>query len=154
MYWELSWVPLAWSVHRRCHIGFAQKRRGYGKGPKRGKWAIILAQSSGMGKSRLLDEYGKICPVVNFILRPEGSSYRCGGDEFRDWSSWSEHYRNTPGAMFLYKTLPATAGLIKNDSSTWSQEHHVPGNIPKTREWTFTFGLVPCHSNYVTTFNF
>ena len=34
--------------------------------------AIILVQSSGMGKSRLLDEYGKICPVVNFILRPEG----------------------------------------------------------------------------------
>jgi hypothetical protein len=33
--------------------------------------AIILVQSSGMGKSRLLDEYGKICPVVNFILRPE-----------------------------------------------------------------------------------
>jgi hypothetical protein len=34
--------------------------------------ALILVQSSGMGKSRLLDEYSKICPVVNFILRPEG----------------------------------------------------------------------------------
>jgi hypothetical protein len=45
------------------------------KAPKRGtidSRAIILVQSSGMGKSRLLDEYGKICPVVNFILRPEG----------------------------------------------------------------------------------
>jgi hypothetical protein len=32
---------------------------------------LIFVQSSGMGKSRLADAFGKECPMVNFVLREE-----------------------------------------------------------------------------------
>jgi hypothetical protein len=34
---------------------------------------LIFVQSSGMGKSRLADAFGKDCPMVNFVLREEGT---------------------------------------------------------------------------------
>ena len=34
---------------------------------------LIFVQSSGMGKSRLADAFGKECPMVNFVLREEGT---------------------------------------------------------------------------------
>jgi hypothetical protein len=34
---------------------------------------LIFVQSSGMGKSRLADAFGKECPMINFILREEGT---------------------------------------------------------------------------------
>ena len=34
---------------------------------------LTFVQSSGMGKSRLADAFGKECPMVNFVLREEGS---------------------------------------------------------------------------------
>jgi hypothetical protein len=34
---------------------------------------LTFVQSSGMGKSRLADVFGKECPMVNFVLREEGS---------------------------------------------------------------------------------
>lgn len=35
---------------------------------------ITFIQSSGMGKSRLVDAFGEKCPMVNFVLRKEGST--------------------------------------------------------------------------------
>jgi hypothetical protein len=32
---------------------------------------LVLVQSSGMGKSRLVDSFGQECPMINFILREE-----------------------------------------------------------------------------------
>jgi hypothetical protein len=34
---------------------------------------LIFVQSSGMGKSRLADAFGEECPMINFILREEGT---------------------------------------------------------------------------------
>jgi hypothetical protein len=34
---------------------------------------MIFVQSSGMGKSRLADAFGKECPMVNFVLREENT---------------------------------------------------------------------------------
>lgn len=34
---------------------------------------LIFVQSSGMGKSRLADAFGKDCPMINFVLREEGT---------------------------------------------------------------------------------
>jgi hypothetical protein len=34
---------------------------------------LSFVQSSGMGKSRLADAFGKECPMVNFVLREKGS---------------------------------------------------------------------------------
>jgi hypothetical protein len=34
---------------------------------------LVFVQSSGMGKSRLADAFGKECPMVNFVLREEGT---------------------------------------------------------------------------------
>ena len=34
---------------------------------------LIFVQSSGMGKSRLADAFGKECPMVNFVLREGGT---------------------------------------------------------------------------------
>ena len=34
---------------------------------------LIFVQSSGMGKSRLADAFGKQCPMVNFVLREDGT---------------------------------------------------------------------------------
>jgi hypothetical protein len=33
---------------------------------------LIFLQSSGMGKSRLADAFGKECPMINFVLREKG----------------------------------------------------------------------------------
>jgi len=35
--------------------------------------SLIFVQSSGMGKSRLADAFGRECPMINFILREEGT---------------------------------------------------------------------------------
>jgi len=32
---------------------------------------LVFVQSSGMGKSRLVDSFGQECPMINFILREE-----------------------------------------------------------------------------------
>jgi hypothetical protein len=32
---------------------------------------LVFVQSSGMGKSRLVDSFGQVCPMINFILREE-----------------------------------------------------------------------------------
>jgi hypothetical protein len=34
---------------------------------------MIFVQSSGMGKSRLADAFGEECPMINFVLREEGT---------------------------------------------------------------------------------
>jgi hypothetical protein len=34
---------------------------------------LIFVQSSGMGKSRLADAFGEECPMINFVLREEGT---------------------------------------------------------------------------------
>jgi hypothetical protein len=34
---------------------------------------LIFVQSSGMGKSRLTDAFGEECPMINFVLREEGT---------------------------------------------------------------------------------
>ena len=34
---------------------------------------LISVQSSGMGKSRLADAFGEYCPMINFVLREEGT---------------------------------------------------------------------------------
>ncbi|KAI9763888.1 MAG: hypothetical protein M1839_006121 [Geoglossum umbratile] len=36
---------------------------------------IVFVQSSGMGKSRLADMFGRFCPMINFILREKGDGY-------------------------------------------------------------------------------
>ncbi|KAI9774504.1 MAG: hypothetical protein M1839_001692 [Geoglossum umbratile] len=36
---------------------------------------LVFVQSSGMGKSRLADNFGTTCPMINFILRKEGVGY-------------------------------------------------------------------------------
>ena len=35
---------------------------------------LIFVQSSGMGKSRLADAFGRYCPMINFVLREEGTT--------------------------------------------------------------------------------
>jgi len=35
---------------------------------------LVFVQSSGMGKSRLADAFGQLCPMINFILRESGTS--------------------------------------------------------------------------------
>ena len=35
---------------------------------------LVFVQSSGMGKSRLVDSFGEVCPMINFILREEGTT--------------------------------------------------------------------------------
>ena len=35
---------------------------------------LVFVQSSGMGKSRLADVFGKDCPMVNFVLREKGTA--------------------------------------------------------------------------------
>jgi hypothetical protein len=35
---------------------------------------MVFVQSSGMGKSRLADAFGQSCPMINFVLREEGTS--------------------------------------------------------------------------------
>jgi hypothetical protein len=35
---------------------------------------MVFVQSSGMGKSRLADTFGQSCPMINFVLREEGTS--------------------------------------------------------------------------------
>jgi len=35
---------------------------------------LVFVQSSGMGKSRLADAFGEVCPMINFILRDPRSS--------------------------------------------------------------------------------
>jgi hypothetical protein len=34
---------------------------------------LVFVQSSGMGKSRLADAFGKTCPMINFVLREQGT---------------------------------------------------------------------------------
>jgi hypothetical protein len=34
---------------------------------------LVFVQSSGLGKSRLADTFGKSCPMINFILREDGT---------------------------------------------------------------------------------
>ncbi|KAI9769305.1 MAG: hypothetical protein M1839_003756 [Geoglossum umbratile] len=36
---------------------------------------MVFIQSSGMGKSRLADTFGRFCPMINFILREQGEGY-------------------------------------------------------------------------------
>jgi hypothetical protein len=36
---------------------------------------LVFVQSSGVGKSRLADSFGRICPMINFVLREEGDGY-------------------------------------------------------------------------------
>jgi hypothetical protein len=36
---------------------------------------LVFVQSSGMGKSRLADSFGRICPMINFVLREKGDGY-------------------------------------------------------------------------------
>jgi hypothetical protein len=35
---------------------------------------LVFLQSSGMGKSRLVDTFGEVCPMINFILRGDGTT--------------------------------------------------------------------------------
>jgi len=35
---------------------------------------LVFVQSSGMGKSRLADAFGQLCPMINFILRGRGTA--------------------------------------------------------------------------------
>jgi len=35
---------------------------------------LVFVQSSGMGKSRLADAFGQLCPMINFIFREPGTS--------------------------------------------------------------------------------
>jgi len=35
---------------------------------------LVFVQSSGTGKSRLVDSFGQVCPMINFILREEGTT--------------------------------------------------------------------------------
>jgi hypothetical protein len=35
---------------------------------------LVFVQSSGMGKSRLVDSFGQVCPMINFVLREEGTT--------------------------------------------------------------------------------
>jgi hypothetical protein len=35
--------------------------------------SLVFAQSSGLGKSRLAEMFGTTCPMINFILREDGS---------------------------------------------------------------------------------
>ena len=44
-----------------------------GSGSKFYAKTLIFVQSSGMGKSRLADAFGEECPMVNFVLREEGT---------------------------------------------------------------------------------
>ncbi|KAI9781067.1 MAG: hypothetical protein M1839_006344 [Geoglossum umbratile] len=36
---------------------------------------LVFVQSSGMGKSRLVDMFGRFCPMINFHLREQGDGY-------------------------------------------------------------------------------
>ena len=36
---------------------------------------LVFVQSSGMGKSRLADSFGRVCPMINFVLREKGDGY-------------------------------------------------------------------------------
>jgi hypothetical protein len=35
---------------------------------------LVFVQSSGTGKSRLVDSFGQVCPMINFILREKGTT--------------------------------------------------------------------------------
>ncbi|KAI9772958.1 MAG: hypothetical protein M1840_008840 [Geoglossum simile] len=45
---------------------------------------LVFVQSSGMGKSRLVDAFGESCPMINFILR-ENEGYPLGDGEILDF---------------------------------------------------------------------
>ncbi|KAH0558650.1 hypothetical protein GP486_004697 [Trichoglossum hirsutum] len=42
---------------------------------------LVFVQSSGMGKSRLADTFGRTCPMINFVLRDTEDGYPPGDEE-------------------------------------------------------------------------
>jgi hypothetical protein len=46
---------------------------------------LVFVQSSGMGKSRLADSFGRICPMINFVLRENGDGYPMPDHQVRDF---------------------------------------------------------------------
>ncbi|KAI9763810.1 MAG: hypothetical protein M1840_009064 [Geoglossum simile] len=57
-------------------IGLQQQMRGCINGaPEYYAKTLVFVQSSGVGKSRLADSFGRICPMISFVLRGEGDGY-------------------------------------------------------------------------------
>ncbi|KAI9779500.1 MAG: hypothetical protein M1839_007308 [Geoglossum umbratile] len=46
---------------------------------------LVFVQSSGMGKSRLADSFGRICPMISFVLREHGDGYPPPDHQVRDF---------------------------------------------------------------------
>ncbi|KAH0555668.1 hypothetical protein GP486_006388, partial [Trichoglossum hirsutum] len=46
---------------------------------------LVFVQSSGMGKSRLADSFGQICPMISFVLRERGDGYPPPDHQVRDF---------------------------------------------------------------------
>ena len=80
--------------------------RGYEKEKIDGYYArsLVFVQSSGMGKSRLADEFGRKCPMVNFVLRESGrKAYPPPDDEIRDFML--QPPPDADSALMWYHTL-------------------------------------------------
>ena len=46
---------------------------------------LVFVQSSGMGKSRLADSFGRICPMINFVLCEKDDGYPIPNHQVQDF---------------------------------------------------------------------
>lgn len=81
--WMMEYVPdsleALQSMIRDNESKIARRERFYAK-------TLVFVQSSGMGKSRLADRYGEICPMITFVLRgAQTSGYPPADTEVREF---------------------------------------------------------------------
>jgi len=64
-------------------IGLRQQMRDYTSDGRYYAKTLVFVQSSGMGKSRLVDTLGTTCPMINFIIRDDSVGYPPTDDQIQ-----------------------------------------------------------------------
>ena len=83
---------------------------------------LVFVQSSGMGKSRLADAFGQLCPMITFILRdPETSGFPPPDEEIRSFLR-TKLPANIPGPTSEQGISRGTSGdfLKKRADVAWN----------------------------------